>query len=128
MNRTNVIPLEVTEENFGDVLIGALEEAVAFHRGEGTARVRVRHRTPPDAVIAPASSFDAAHVRAVRMALAQSQALFARTLNVSIQTVQAWERGARSPSGPSLRLLEVAERHPDALRESLTARQAKTAR
>ncbi len=114
-----ITPLEVADENFGDVLIAALEEAIAFERGEGNARVRTRHRTPPGAVVAAPPSYDASHVRAVRMALALSQAMFARALNVSIQTVQAWERGTRPPSGPSLRLLEVAERHPDVLREAL---------
>lgn len=41
-----------------------------------------------------------------------SQAVFAKTLNVSGSTVRAWEQSKRSPEGPSLRLLELAEREP----------------
>ena len=106
----------MTDENFGDVLITALEEALAFECGEGAARVR--YRTLPEMDIASPPVYDAPHIRAVRYALALSQEMFARLLNVSIQTVQAWERGARPLSGPSLRLLQIAEHHPDVLRET----------
>jgi len=44
-------PLEVTDENFGAVLIAGLKEAIAFERGELPARVRVRHRTPVDVTV-----------------------------------------------------------------------------
>jgi DNA-binding transcriptional regulator YiaG len=36
-------------------------------------------------------------------------------LNVSPATVRAWEQGVRVPDGPSLRLLEIAERQPAVL-------------
>jgi len=48
-----------------------------------------------------------------------SQAVFATTLNVSLATVRAWEQGTRTPEGPSRRLLEIAERHPQILLENL---------
>src|SRR6201992_915819 len=38
-----------------------------------------------------------------------SQAVFAHHLNVSPTTVSQWERGEKSPSGPSLKLLSLAE-------------------
>ena len=50
----------------------------------------------------------------MRARLALSQPLFAAALNVSAQTVKAWERGARVPDGPTRRLLELAEEHPEA--------------
>ncbi len=108
-------PLEVTDENFGAVLIAGLKEAIAFERGELPARVRVRHRTPIDVTIHAPPTYDAPRVRAVRQRLALSQEMFARALNVSDQTVRAWEQGLRPPSGPSLRLLELAEEYPAAL-------------
>ncbi|MDQ2784804.1 MAG: helix-turn-helix domain-containing protein [Chloroflexota bacterium] len=111
----DIEPLEVTEENFGAVLIAGVKEAIAFERGELPARVRVRHRTPADAVVSAPPVYDAPRVRAVRQRLALSQEIFARALNVSDQTVRAWEQGIRPPSGPSLRLLELAEEHPAAL-------------
>lgn len=45
----------------------------------------------------------------------QSQAVFAATLNVSIKTVQAWEQGLRVPSDAALKLLHIAQKHPDVL-------------
>jgi DNA-binding transcriptional regulator YiaG len=59
--------------------------------------------------------FDADRVRRLRKGLAVSQSVFADMLNVSGSTVRAWEQGSRIPDGSSLRLLEVAEKRPDAL-------------
>lgn len=39
-----------------------------------------------------------------------SQAVFALTLNTSLSTIQKWEAGDKSPSGPSLKLLSLIER------------------
>jgi putative transcriptional regulator len=39
-----------------------------------------------------------------------SQAVFAAVLNTSVSTVQKWEIGAKRPSGPSLKLLNLIER------------------
>lgn len=38
-----------------------------------------------------------------------SQAVFARHLNVGAKLVSDWERGAKKPSGPSLRLLTIVK-------------------
>ena len=38
-----------------------------------------------------------------------SQALLARHLNVSTKLVSDWERGVKSPSGPSLKLLSIVK-------------------
>jgi putative transcriptional regulator len=54
-----------------------------------------------------------------------SQSVFASVLNVSPATVRGWERGARKPDGPTLRLLELAERQPQALMRNVTRRQAR---
>jgi hypothetical protein len=34
-------------------------------------------------------------------------------LHVSPETIRAWEQGKRESDGPTLRLLEVAEQHPE---------------
>ncbi len=39
-----------------------------------------------------------------------SQAVFAAYLNTSVSTVQKWEIGEKSPSGPALKLLNIVER------------------
>lgn len=39
-----------------------------------------------------------------------SQAVLASVINTSISTVQKWEIGDKSPSGPSLKLLSILDR------------------
>jgi putative transcriptional regulator len=51
-----------------------------------------------------------------------SQPVFAAALNVSADTIRAWEQGKREPDGPTLRLLEVAEQHPEVFMDKLRKR------
>lgn len=51
-----------------------------------------------------------------------SQVLFAAALNVSPETVRAWEQGKREPDGPTQRLLEVAEDHPEVFLKKVAVR------
>jgi putative transcriptional regulator len=41
----------------------------------------------------------------------QTQPVFARYLNTSESTVEKWESGAKKPSGLSLKLLAVVQKH-----------------
>jgi putative transcriptional regulator len=59
----------------------------------------------------------AREVAALRERLHVSQVAFARLLNVSPRSVQAWEANARTPSDAALRLLHIAKRHPKVLFE-----------
>ncbi len=45
-----------------------------------------------------------------RVGLSQSE--FARLLGVSVRTLQEWEQGRRSPSGPARMLLAIAHKNP----------------
>jgi DNA-binding transcriptional regulator YiaG len=102
-------------KTFGEALIAAMEEAVAFERGELQLRTRTVEIPGPEAPVPAPPDYDGARVRAVRDKLALSPQTFAAALNVSPQTVRAWERDVRRPDGPTLRLLEIAEEHPEAL-------------
>jgi DNA-binding transcriptional regulator YiaG len=101
---------------FGDALIGALEEAVAYEGGElaGTRVNRVeitaRHARVPEP-----PAYTPEQIRTIRHAFSMSQQVFAGLLNASASAVRAWEQGAREPDGPTRRLLQVAELNPDAL-------------
>ena len=58
----------------------------------------------------------------LRSRLKLSQPVFAGALNVSSETVRAWEQGKRRPDGAALRLLQVAEQHPEVILEHLRQR------
>lgn len=51
----------------------------------------------------------------VRARWGMSQRKFAQLLGISVDTLQNWEQGRRTPDGPARVLLRVAEKHPEAL-------------
>jgi putative transcriptional regulator len=57
----------------------------------------------------PRPDYDGPQVRRIRAATRMSQPLFARLLGVDKSSVAQWERGAKRPSGPVLRLLEMLD-------------------
>ncbi len=46
-----------------------------------------------------------------------TQKEFARLLNVSVDSVQDWEQGRRSPRGAARTLLRVVQNHPEVLEQ-----------
>lgn len=58
---------------------------------------------------------DRPDVGALRARFGLSQAKFAALLGISVDTLQNWEQGRRSPEGPARVLLRVAAAHPEAL-------------
>ena len=94
------------------------EEAIATW----LAGLRSRERSiPPPPKTARRSTierppaYDAVRIRKLRKKLNISQPVLAAALNVSPATVKSWEQGVRQPTGPSLRLLAIAEEHPDVI-------------
>ena len=55
-------------------------------------------------------AFSAKDVKRIRKNAKLSQPVFAAVLNVGKSTVAQWESGAKHPSGPSVRLLDVIDR------------------
>ena len=53
----------------------------------------------------------------VRGKLGLSQSKFAAILGISPDTLQNWEQGRRTPTGPAKVLLKIAARHPEVLLE-----------
>ena len=49
----------------------------------------------------------------IREKLHLSQSAFAGLLGVSTRTLQDWEQGRRTPQGPAIALLRIAEQHPE---------------
>ena len=60
--------------------------------------------------LTPVDDLPPARIRAVREKAHMSQATFALALNVTTSLVSKWERGEKRPSGPSLKLLALADR------------------
>lgn len=106
--------------NFGELMVASSEEAASIARGELTP-TKVSRVTARNASVEPPPSYEPERVRAVREQLGLSQPVFARALNVSVGTVRGWEQGARMPDGPTRRLLQLAEEHPDAVLTSVHA-------
>lgn len=55
----------------------------------------------------------------IRRRTGLSQRAFAQTFGFSVRTLQEWERGAKTPSGPARVLLTVIDREPDAVKRAL---------
>lgn len=56
----------------------------------------VKHYTPEE-------------IKKIRLRNKVSQALFATYLNISVSTIQKWERGYKKPNNPSLKLLNIVD-------------------
>ena len=106
---------------FGQQLIESAKEAVEIHQGRKEPARVTRYTAAETRVEAP-PRYVAERIREIRDHMALSQPVFAAALNVSPETVRAWEQGKREPDGATLRLLEVAEQHPDVLLASVRAR------
>lgn len=87
-------------------LVRGLEEAGAHARGElEIPAERIHFVGEPDP-------------REIRGRLGMTQDQFADALGISVKTLRNWEQGRRDPSGPAMRLLRIAEKHPEVLIEA----------
>jgi putative transcriptional regulator len=91
-----------------DELVDALTGAEAWEKGK-KLDLRMVELPPPPKPLTPGE------IVRIRHGLKVSQAVFAYLLNVSPSTVRAWEQGRREPNQASLKLLQIAKAHPDAL-------------
>jgi len=57
--------------------------------------------------IPPVKHFTKDEIRKIREREKASQAVFASYLNITPSTVQSWEQGEKTPSGPALKLLNM---------------------
>lgn len=58
----------------------------------------------------PVKKLSAKQIKRIREKNKASQGVFAAYLNTSKSTVQQWEQGVKSPSGPSLKLLHIVDK------------------
>lgn len=82
-------------------LLQSVREGGAILRGEKEASRRFVVETPD--------------VKQIRERYALSQTEFAALLGISVKTLQNWEQGRRAPHGAARILLQVADKHPEAV-------------
>lgn len=120
--------VRVTSENFGDLLVEGLHEALEVRRGRREPARRVRRATTArNALVHPPQRYEGAQIQRIREQLGLSQRVFAQVLNASAETIKAWEQGKRQPEGMALALLEVADTHPEALLARIRPRPPRSA-
>ena len=89
----------MNKRNIGNEILEGLNEIKKFNKG----KLKLRTTT----LSAPSEP------SVIRSKLHLTQSAFAGFLGVSTRTLQDWEQGRRSPQGPAIALLRIAEQHPD---------------
>lgn len=87
---------ELLKEGLGDII----------DHQKGKKKLRTRTVEVPE----PAEPLSANDVKRIRKSLNYPQYLFAKFLNVSPRTIEAWESGIRTPNHAALRLLEIVDK------------------
>ena len=95
-----------------NLLKEGLEEAIAYERGL-SKNVKVKKiRIDTGEIPEQPKEYQAEDIKRLRKKLNCSQGLLAAYLNVSLNTIQAWEQGTRKPNHATLRLIEIIDRGP----------------
>ncbi len=97
-----------------NLLKEGLEEAIAYEKElPNKARVKkLRIDTSASDIPQHPKEYSADDIKCLRHKLNCSQNIFAAYLNVSLNTIQAWEQGLRRPNHATLRLLEIVDKGP----------------
>ena len=104
----------MTDQESSDLLESG-SQALAMVKGSKLVGGRISVRQAP----AKPRPRDKKDIVKLRERLNFSQGMLARALNVSPSTVQAWEAGRRTPGDAALKLLAIAEKHPEDLFDSV---------
>ncbi|MCK5737486.1 MAG: helix-turn-helix domain-containing protein [Spirochaetaceae bacterium] len=94
----------INDETFSEMMGGfdALEEHI-------NGRVQLPSRVIE---VAPVTVYRGAEVREIRETSSLTQSIFAEALGVSRKTVEAWESGRNTPTGPAQRILSSIKEDP----------------
>ena len=93
-----------------DRLLKAIHEtAKGFHRAGVMDAMTMREFDV--LCLPPVKSYTPVQIRRIRQRQKASQAVFAAFLNTSPSTVQKWEQGQKRPTGASLKLLSLVDKH-----------------
>ena len=95
----------MSEEYMDDELFAELMESVR----EGGAILRGAKEAPRMFEV------ETPDVKQIRERYQLSQTEFAALLGINVKTLQNWEQGRRTPRGAARVLLQVADKHPEAI-------------
>jgi putative transcriptional regulator len=109
--RKAVSPSNKKSRSVGSEIIEALQNAVAYAKGDATKGRAHRILVPPRI-----------DVKQVRRKLGLSQSDFAETFGINAATLRNWEQGRRQPEGPARVLLAIIDREPAAVQRVLQSR------
>jgi len=90
-------------------ILEAVDDTTADLRRLGFIDKR-KQRDVKALVLKPVRRYEGKQIRALRERVQVSQTVLASLLNTSASTVRKWEIGEKSPSGPSLKLLDMLDR------------------
>lgn len=93
------------EEKLFKDLMESVQEVLEHVQGKRMLRTTRLPLAPP--------KMGAKDVRQLRERVNASQSVFAHGLNVSVKLVQAWEGNRRTPDGPALKLMHLAQMNPE---------------
>ena len=90
--------LEVVHESVEGLYDAGLVDATTMHEFNAMC-------------LTPIESLSPREIKSLRLREKVSQGVFALYLNISVSTVQQWERGEKHPQGPSLKLLALVAKN-----------------
>ena len=85
-----------------------LKEAVKVAKGTATPKSVYVVLTPAD-------------IKAIRASVKMSQAVFARSFQLSLDTIKGWEQGKRKPDAAAANFLRLIHADPEHVQRTLSA-------
>lgn len=107
--------IEITKENFGELLLASASEALDHAKRKITLKSEMLELPdePP--------KFSKSRIKKIREQILEvSQPVFATLLACSPSAVKSWERGENAPSGATRRLLQLIESDPTHFLQSIS--------
>jgi putative transcriptional regulator len=107
-----------------DRMIAELEQLVIDRKQGDLSKYRITRIQAPEVKAKTAEEILALREKKIRM----SRTAFAKVLNVPKDTLRAWEKGLRNPSGAAVRLLDIIDQQPSIARSCIVPDKATSER
>jgi len=98
----------MVDENLFRELNENLKEAVKVAKGSSSPKTAY-------VILSPAE------IKAIRASTGMSQAEFARSFHLSLETIKGWEQGKRKPDAAAANYLLMIQADPEYVRQTLAA-------